>query len=236
MKIFCGVYSLFVHSYRHSLVKKILAGGGKIGKHTVISNPFKTKIDITRPYLLEIGDYCVISSGVTILTHDYSLSTLRRVYGEWIGEGGVTHIGDNCFIGMDSVILMGTHIGNNTIIGAGSVVRGNIPDNVVIAGNPARVICSLEDHYKKRKNKSRQEAILCAQEFYKKKGKIPKPNDLGGFKFLFCPRSKYYIDKYGLDFSCSTDEPKEVLYAFYRSEPVWENFDAFLKDCELPLQ
>lgn len=151
-------------------------------------------------------------------------------------RGGVTHIGDNCFVGMDSVILMGTYIGNNTIIGAGSVVRGKIPDNSVIAGNPARVICSLEEHYKKRKYKSREEAILCAQEFYKKKGRVPKPYELGGFKFLFCPRNKYYIKSYGLDFSCSADEPREVLDAFYKSKPVWENYNAFLKDCGLPLK
>lgn len=49
-------------------------------------------------------------------------------------------IGDNCFIGMNSVILKGTTIGNNVVVGAGSVVSGTIPDNCIIAGNPAKII------------------------------------------------------------------------------------------------
>ena len=49
-------------------------------------------------------------------------------------------IGENCFIGMNSIILKGTVIGNNSIVGAGSVVCGCFPDNVVIAGNPAKII------------------------------------------------------------------------------------------------
>lgn len=49
-------------------------------------------------------------------------------------------IGENCFVGMNSIILKGTVIGKNSIIGAGSVVCGKFPENVVIAGNPARII------------------------------------------------------------------------------------------------
>ena len=52
-------------------------------------------------------------------------------------------IGDNCFIGMNSIILKGTSIGNNVIVGAGSVVHGSFPDNCIIAGNPAKIIRQL---------------------------------------------------------------------------------------------
>ena len=53
-------------------------------------------------------------------------------------------IGDNCFIGMNSIILKGTKLGNNVIVGAGSVVHGSFPDNCIIAGNPAKIIRHIE--------------------------------------------------------------------------------------------
>ena len=64
------------------------------------------------------------------------------------GECGETFVGNNVFIGMHATILMGTHVGDNVIIGAGSVVSGFFEDNVVLAGNPAKVICTIEDYYK----------------------------------------------------------------------------------------
>ena len=49
-------------------------------------------------------------------------------------------IGNNVFIGMKSTILKGVHIGNNVIVGAGSVVVKDVPDNCIVAGNPAKII------------------------------------------------------------------------------------------------
>ena len=121
--------------------------GIQVGKGTIFYGPETMQIDRSRPYLLTIGEYCKITSGVTILTHDYSRSVLRRAYGEVIGEGRRTTIGNNVFIGMNAIILMGTQIGDNVIIGAGSVVNGTIPSNVVVAGNPAKVIRTLDEHY-----------------------------------------------------------------------------------------
>lgn len=127
---------------------------------------------------MSIGDYTKITKGVCILTHDYSLSVMRRVYGEWIGEGAETIIGENCFIGVNSILLMGTQLGNNVIVGAGSVVHGKFPDNVVIAGNPARIICTLEEHYRKRKKKTIDEAVFCARQYQERFKKWPKLNIL----------------------------------------------------------
>ncbi|MBR3757496.1 MAG: acyltransferase [Bacteroidaceae bacterium] len=49
-------------------------------------------------------------------------------------------IGDGCFIGANSIILKGTTLGRNVVVGAGSVVHGEFPDNVIIAGNPAKIV------------------------------------------------------------------------------------------------
>ena len=79
------------------------------------------------------------------------------MYGEKDGVNiafGKIKIGDNVFIGMNSLILPGTTIGNNVIIGAGSVVRGKIPDNSIYSGNPAVFVANIRDHAEKLKGKN----------------------------------------------------------------------------------
>lgn len=62
---------------------------------------------------------------------------------------GKIEIKDKCFIGINSIILPNVTIGPNSVIGAGSVVTKDVPPNTVVAGVPAKVICSLE-HYKEK--------------------------------------------------------------------------------------
>ena len=64
---------------------------------------------------------------------------------------GKVTIGNNVFIGADSVVLPNTRIGNNVIIGANSTVTKDIPDNSVAVGNPAKVICTLDDYLNRQK-------------------------------------------------------------------------------------
>jgi acetyltransferase-like isoleucine patch superfamily enzyme len=96
-----------------------------------------------------LGDRVVISSKCIFLTHDYSFTTALIS----INEKPQTDVkivreiilGNNVFIGMRSIILPNTTIGNNVIIGAGSVVRGLIPDNSLVVGNPCHVVGTVSD-------------------------------------------------------------------------------------------
>ena len=197
---------LFPRFCRPSVFNRILElEGFVIGNGTVFYSPNSITIDRERPWMLEIGQYCKITKGVIILTHDYSRSVLRRVYGDVVGEAGRTMIGNNVFIGMNSIVLMGAQIGNNVIIGAGSVVGGKIPDNVVVAGNPARVLRSLDEHYVIRKAKFVSEAKLYALSYYKKYGVKPTVGVMNSFFPLYLQRSLSAIEMSGLEFQLNGD-------------------------------
>ena len=103
---------------------------------------------------MTIGKNVRITTGCIILTHDFSWSVLGGVYGECVGAVGTIDIGNNVFIGVNSVILRNTIIEDNVVIGAGSVVSGHLEANSVYAGNPAKKIMSIEELYLKRKEKS----------------------------------------------------------------------------------
>lgn len=165
-----------------SYLRKI---GVEIGQRTVIFDPRTTIIDETRPWMIKIGTDVQITSGVTILTHGYDWSVLKGVYGEILGSAGRVEIGNNVFIGMHTTILKGVHIGNNVIIGANSLVNKNIPDNCVVAGNPCRIIMSLEKYYEKRKNQQVKEATELVKTYRKRKNINPDEAALHEFFWLF---------------------------------------------------
>lgn len=112
--------------------------------------------------LIKIGDKVTISANVLLLTHDRSPMVGYRAVGQ--DARGVKldeiHIGNNSFIGARAILLQGTYIGENSIVGAGAVVKGKFPDDVIIAGNPARVVANtLEWHNRKSRNPEELEKI-----------------------------------------------------------------------------
>lgn len=85
----------------------------------------------------------VISREVLLLTHDYSITRGFQAIGKYKGEVREVlpiNIGNNSFIGARATLLPGTTIGKNCIVGAGAVVKGKIPSNSIVVGNPAKVI------------------------------------------------------------------------------------------------
>jgi maltose O-acetyltransferase len=101
------------------------------------------KFDSPHSFLTSIGDDCVIAPKVGFLNHDASTFIYNRS-----ARIGKIIIKENCFIGANSILLPGIEIGPNTIIGAGSVVTTSIPPNSIAAGNPAKVIKSLDGYFK----------------------------------------------------------------------------------------
>lgn len=213
----------------HLFNKILKLEGFEIGEHTIFYGPNTQNIDRQRPWMLKIGDYCKITNGCTILTHDYSRSVIRRYDGHIIGEAGTTEIGDNVFIGVNSIILMGTHIGDNVIVGAGSVVSGIIPSNVVVAGNPAKVIRNLDEHVKRRMSKTVNEAYLYFNKFVEWSGREPLVNEMGPFFPLFIKREKSVIELSGVNITPNGDDSEELITALLDSEPLFKNFEEFKK-------
>ena len=110
--------------------------GISIGKDCMIS--WGAKLDVSGGKII-IGDRCTITHGCVILSHDRSK---KRIDLNDKGQGTV-RLGNDVFIGVNSVILRNVTIGDYSIVGAGSVVTKDVPPNVVVVGNPARIIRKL---------------------------------------------------------------------------------------------
>ncbi|KAA9023824.1 maltose acetyltransferase domain-containing protein [Niallia endozanthoxylica] len=91
---------------------------------------------------IKIGDNCLLGPGVHIYTATHPLNPIARNSG---AEYGIpVHIGDNVWIGGKSIINPGVTIGHNVVIASGSVVTKDVPDQVVVGGNPAKVIKKID--------------------------------------------------------------------------------------------
>ena len=126
-------------------IQQFQEAGGVSGKN------FKFYCDIPgEPYLVTVGNNVTIAAGALLLTHDNSVIKCDLNATDYFGR--IT-IGDSCFIGMNSILMPGVELGERTIVGAGSVVTKSFPEgNIVIAGNPARPICTVEEFRAKKQH------------------------------------------------------------------------------------
>lgn len=202
--------------------------GCLVGEGTYFFSPLDTQIDLSRPFLVEIGKYCKITSGVHILTHDYSRSVIRTKYKKILNSAKPTKIGDNVFIGIRTIILPGVTIGNNVIIGAGSVISRNVPDNVVVAGNPATIVMTIEKYYQNRNEKYLQEALSYAQRIKVMTGRTPTLREMGDFFPLYYKGKIEGLKDYGLNVRCNGDNREDYYRSYLENTPIFNSFDDFL--------
>lgn len=101
----------------------------------------KAKIDGINPHGVHLGDFVRVSQNALILAHDH--------YRDEAHQYVDTRIGHHVNIGWGAVINPGLTIGNHVIVGANAVVTKDVPDNCIVAGNPAKIIkvgIKLNDH------------------------------------------------------------------------------------------
>lgn len=103
----------------------------------------------SEPYLITIGSNCALTKGVKIFTHG-GARVARRKYPNY-DVFGMVEIGDYCYIGTNSLIMPGVKIGNGSMVAAGSVVTKSVPSNMVVGGNPARILCTVDEYIERNK-------------------------------------------------------------------------------------
>lgn len=142
-------------------------------------------IDPSHCWHITIGDDVTLAPRVHILAHDASTKNS-------LGYSKIKNvsIGNKVFVGADSLILPGVRVGNNVIIGAGSVVTKDVPDNSVVAGNPARFI-STTDAYLSAQAEKKTEINTFGEEYsLRKKVSDSKKEEM-----------KQIVQKYGIGFA-----------------------------------
>jgi len=110
-----------------------------------------TLVDDTHIY---VGDYTMFGPNVVVATAGHPLDPDLRQQG--LQYNAPVRIGKNCWIGAGAVIVPGVTIGDNVVVGAGSIVTKDLPNNVLAAGNPCKVIREINDYDKEYYFKGRK--------------------------------------------------------------------------------
>lgn len=126
--------------------EKLISMGMQVGKNFGRLNG--VILDPSHCWLITIGDNVTLAPRVHILCHDAS----TKGFLGYTKIGQVT-IGNDVFIGAESVVMPGVTIGNRVIVGANSTVTHDVPDNSVVVGSPARILCTVDEYLDKERRR-----------------------------------------------------------------------------------
>lgn len=175
-KLFKKLIKLYYTSSSERYISYMRKKGVRIGEDTVAFYPRHITIDVSRPELIEIGSHVFLHKNTTIMAHDWASWCFVEKYNDFIPSHGKIKIGNNVWLGEHVTILKGVTIGDNVVVGYGSIVTKDIPANSVAVGIPAKVICSLDEYYEKRKKLYVEECIEYAESIISC-GREPKADD-----------------------------------------------------------
>jgi maltose O-acetyltransferase len=113
--------------------------------------PASTWIDVAHCHLISIGDHTGFGEECMILAHDAQMDEYLDAT-----RVGRVRVHESCHVGARCVLLPGVEIGPRTIVGASSVISRSLPPDSVCAGNPAKVVCSLEEYLERHRERLRE--------------------------------------------------------------------------------
>lgn len=204
--------------------------GVVIGKNLRLFNHKSIRFDTTTPGLITIGDNVSITADVSILTHDFCSSVFREKYHDYLPGRSKVIIGNNVYIGQKAIILRGVTIGDNVIIAAGAIVTKHVPSDSVVAGVPARVVCTLDEYYQKRKAVAVNEAKQYARDLYQYRGVRPTVEDFWEEFALFYHEEENYPETFVQRIK-NVQLPGSLYDEFIKNnKPIYASFEEFLND------
>ena len=204
--------------------------GVVIGKNLRLFNHNSIRFDITTPGLITVGDNVSITADVSILTHDFCSSVFREKYHDYLPGRSKVIIGNNVYIGQKAIILRGVTIGDNVIIAAGAIVTKDVPSDSVVAGVPARVVCTLDEYYQKRKSLALAEAKQYARDLYQYRGVRPTVEDFWEEFALFYHEEENYPETFVQRIK-NVQLPGSLYDEFIKNnKPTYASFEEFLND------
>ena len=217
-----------------SFVEYLKRRGVKVGEVCYVPEPSSVLIDMTDPWLITIGDNVTITHGVCVLTHDYGWSVIKKhgsLKGSVLGSQAPVKIGNNVFIGVNTVITKGVTIGNNVIIGAGSVITKDCEDNGVYAGNPAKNIMTMDEYIAKREKKQFSEAKALAIA-YRERFSVEPPKEIFKEYFMLFSTAEWSLNvpqfRSRMANCGNLDETVAYMDAH---KPMFSSYEEFLKKC-----